>query len=523
MDIDSETPPTNGINGTHELPPDPPKEELDGEAYKQAGNKFFKQGEWTKAVEQYTKAIECEPQNATFLSNRAAAYMSAWKYKEALADCISSDRFSPNNPKTLLRMARIQVALGRPEDALETYDRMQPPPSAKDRAPAAQMIQHFKSARQYIASGTGGSMVLHALDRAEAGLGKNVDPPAKWRLLRGEAHLKMNTTHSLGEAQNVAMALLRINSKDPDPLVLRGRVLYAQGDNTKASAHFQEALRCDPDMATAKIYLKRARELERKKSEGNDAFKRGDYAKAKELYSQALAVDPENKGTNSKLYGNRAVVSTKLKEWREAIKDCDEALKLDPSYTKARKTRAKALGESGNWEEAVQELKAALDADPNDATTKKEIRSAELELKKSKRKDYYKILGIDKDAGENDIKKAYRKMAIKYHPDKNPDNPDAADTFKDIGEAYEKLSDPKERERYDSGVDLQDPEDMFGGGGMGGGMGGMNIDPSVLFNMMNGGGGGGFSSFGGGGGGFPGGAGARRSRPGGFPAGGFNF
>ncbi len=70
----------------------------------------------------------------------------------------------------------------------------------------------------------------------------------------------------------------------------------------------------------------------------------------------------------------------------------------------------------------------------------KEVRKAELELKKSKRKDYYKILGVEKDADENAIKKAYRKAAIIHHPDKNPDDEQAAERFKDIGEAYETLS-----------------------------------------------------------------------------------
>ena len=62
-------------------------------------------------------------------------------------------------------------------------------------------------------------------------------------------------------------------------------------------------------------------------------------------------------------------------------------------------------------------------------------------MKKSKRKDYYKILGVEKDATDNDIKKAYRKLAIIHHPDKNPDDEEAAEKFKEIGEAYETLSD----------------------------------------------------------------------------------
>lgn len=88
-------------------------------------------------------------------------------------------------------------------------------------------------------------------------------------------------------------------------------------------------------------------------------------------------------------------------------------------------------------------MKAIQEANASEPGIAKEIRNAELELKKSKRKDYYKILGVDKDADENQIKKAYRKLAIIHHPDKNPDDPDAAERFKDIGEAYETLSDPQ--------------------------------------------------------------------------------
>lgn len=64
-------------------------------------------------------------------------------------------------------------------------------------------------------------------------------------------------------------------------------------------------------------------------------------------------------------------------------------------------------------------------------------------------KDYYKILGVDRNANENEIKRAYRKLALKYHPDRNPNNPRAEENFKEINEAYQVLSDPQKRARYD--------------------------------------------------------------------------
>jgi len=113
------------------------------------------------------------------------------------------------------------------------------------------------------------------------------------------------------------------------------------------------------------------------------------------------------------------------------------------------------------------------------------------------KKDYYEILGISKSATTADIKKAYRKKAIEFHPDKNPDNKDAEAKFKEAAEAYEVLSNADKKARYD-----QFGHQAFeGGGGFGGG--GMNMDDIFSqFGDIFGGGGfsGGFSGFGGGGG-----------------------
>ena len=110
------------------------------------------------------------------------------------------------------------------------------------------------------------------------------------------------------------------------------------------------------------------------------------------------------------------------------------------------------------------------------------------------KRDYYEILGVDKGAGGDDIKKAYRKIAIKFHPDKNPDDPTAEDKFKEAAEAYEILSDQDKRARYDryghQGVN---------GGGFGGG--GMNMEDifSQFGDIFGGGQGSPFGDFFGGG------------------------
>ena len=67
------------------------------------------------------------------------------------------------------------------------------------------------------------------------------------------------------------------------------------------------------------------------------------------------------------------------------------------------------------------------------------------------KRDYYEVLGVDKGADLEAIKKAYRKMAMKYHPDRNPDNKEAEEKFKEVGEAYEVLSDEGKRQRYEIG------------------------------------------------------------------------
>ncbi|MFT4972815.1 MAG: molecular chaperone DnaJ [Saprospiraceae bacterium] len=124
---------------------------------------------------------------------------------------------------------------------------------------------------------------------------------------------------------------------------------------------------------------------------------------------------------------------------------------------------------------------------------------------KKMKKDFYEILGVSKSADAAEIKKAYRKKALEHHPDKNPDDKSAEEKFKVAAEAYEVLSDPNKKAKYDQyGHQAFDGSGGFGGGG---GQGGMNMDDIFSqFGDIFG------SAFGGGGGGFGGGGGQRRTK-----------
>lgn len=178
----------------------------------------------------------------------------------------------------------------------------------------------------------------------------------------------------------------------------------------------------------------------------------------------------------------------------KALTDVEEALKLYPTYVKALRTKARIQLNSENYEESVSNFKEALNhcTIEEKSGLEREVREAEKELKKSKRVNHYKILGVEKDADQTVLKKAFRKQSLVHHPDKGGND----ETFKQINESYSVLSDPQQRRRYDMGADIED--DMFAGGaspfanaGFGGG-----VDLSdILFGMGAGGMGGGMGGM----------------------------
>jgi DnaJ homolog subfamily C member 3 len=148
---------------------------------------------------------------------------------------------------------------------------------------------------------------------------------------------------------------------------------------------------------------------------------------------------------------------------KKATLYCTEALTLNPHSLHGLLSLAQTHLDASNYDAAIATLNKANEAHPNTQSVQSLLQKAHVLLKRSKQKDYYKVLGISTTASETEIKKAYRKLTKQYHPDKAPAQgispEEAAKKMGAINEAYEVLKDPELRARFDRG---DDPNDLEG-------------------------------------------------------------
>ncbi|KAH6946121.1 hypothetical protein HPB50_011759 [Hyalomma asiaticum] len=427
------------------------------ETKKEEGNELYGLQKYDEAVKRYTEAIELDGSNIAYYSNRAACYMMLGNHRAALDDCHQALQRDPHNAKSLLREAKCYVALGDPAAALRSLHLLRDldpqNPALPRELKSAEILQHFLDEGDKAYEAQNYEKVIYCMDRAL----QQAVSCSKIEVLRAES---LALLKRLTDARQIANNIMRAEPTNADAMYVRGLCFYYEDNIDKALQHFQQVLRLAPDHPKASAAYKKARLLKSKKDEGNEAFNKGNYQEAFNIYTSALEVDPSNKLANSKLYFNRATVCSKINKLNQTVEDCTTAISLNEDYLKAYMRRAKTYMDLEMYEEAVRDYERILRKE-HTRENKRLLDQAKLELKKSKRKDYYKVLGISKDATVDDIKKAYRKRALLHHPDRHSNasedmKREQEKKFKELGEAYNILSDPKKRMRYDEGRDLED-------------------------------------------------------------------
>lgn len=405
----------------------------------------------------YSDAISLCPDNASYYGNRAACQMMLCDYKAALDDARKAVQIDPQFSKGYIRVAKCCLIMGDltgTEQAIKRFLELDPTNLA-----LKQEIQNLKYLRDTEEKALScyqkddfRTCVFH-MDMAL----KVATACKRYQLLKAECLALLGR---ITEANDIAITIMQRDSSNADAIYVRGLTLY-YGDNLdKGILHFERTLMLDPDHQKAKKMRQKSKSLKDKKEKGNELFKACKYREALAMYNEALAIDPLNKDTNSKLYYNRALVNTKLGNLNDAVNDCTAALDINERYMKALLKRAKCLSDLEKYDDAVRDYETALKLEKT-TEIKNLLREAKIALKRSKRKDYYKILGVSKTASDDEIKKAYRKRALIHHPDRHSNAPDSEKKeqeikFKEVGEAYAVLSDATKKSRYDNGYDLDD-------------------------------------------------------------------
>ncbi|KAJ2913163.1 hypothetical protein MD484_g7255, partial [Candolleomyces efflorescens] len=503
-------PPATGASSPVQPPPDSPVSDdsgtQDAEKVKEQGNLAFKGGRYQEAVDLYTEAIELNAQEPSYWTNRAASYMSLKKFEPAISDCqqalfiLGSSSTSPLAAlATLSRLLALELTSDSPTSASSSsIPSSNYTQAVQLKAKITALDGHVKNFESAYKKRDWG-MARLALDKCTQAVELEGGAcPSEWRVWKVELELVRGNWELASIAANEAV---RSSPNSPDALVLRGLVLFLGGKMATALQHIVQALHLDPGHERAQKLRKRVKDVERLKEEGNVAFKQGRLEEAVERYEESLErigkSEEEGYGgqIRATLLSNKATALFKLNENEKALEASTESLSLSPHSFKALRTRARIHLNLESYDAAIADFKSAIreasaEGSATDADVralKQELKKAEVALKRSKTKDYYKILGVHKECSEVEVKKAYRKESLKHHPDKGGDE----EKFKLVSEAYAVLSDSEKRYRYDMGEDDDDPSSSSAGfDDMMGGMHGMShMDLSELFTQFHGGGG----------------------------------
>ncbi|KLT38408.1 hypothetical protein CC85DRAFT_281216 [Cutaneotrichosporon oleaginosum] len=476
------------------------------------GNTLLAQGAYADAARAYSEAIASDPSYANYYK-RATAYLSLGRHASALADFDAILSLNPEFAQAHFQKAKIYAQDGAFDAAareLALFHKSKRDDASAELAHAvAGALAASKAAEADAARQKWDACVDHATQAL-----KVAPNSGALRALRARCET------ARGHVDGAYADLSRLAALDPASQELRVRLAHLAFvflEPATAVAELKKCLLYDPDSRACRTLHKRMRGFERDlaKARNFSTGKAGDARRAIALLrgeeglvarfermldeaEAAGAVPPQfdaraRSTTRLEVYalGCRALVdasdyASKLGSW------CDTVLGMDETNEAALVYRGEKLLKAEKWDEAVAAFQAAFEkSGRRSQDIMARLQRAERLLKLSKRKDYYKVLGVGRDADERAIKKAFRKAAKVNHPDVGG----SEEKMAALNEAYEVLSDPELRQRYDNGDDPNDPS-----GGQGGnpfahhGGGGMPFFFQQAFQ-------GGFPGGGGGGGG----------------------
>lgn len=489
----------------------------------------------------------------------ANANLAQGNAQDALTYFDAAVQKDPSNYLTIFKRGATYLSLGRNAQANKDFDQvliLKPgfEGALTQRAKIKSRAADWDGARKdYLAAGKDGTEELGRLDEAEgaAKLSADAEQAGDWEncvTQSGTAILVAGTSLQLrqrrakcrfekGEIMEGIADLnhvLQINAAEIEPhLQISAMTFYSLGETDKGMTAISKCLHNDPDNKACTKLRKSEKAIDRSLKKFNKLWEKRQFASAVKLlvpqsdgdrgllqevkddvltYREAGYIHP--KATADALYSSLVEKTceayTEMNNAKKAETYCNEALQYNPDCLPALMSKAQRQLDADEFEPAIATLNHVRETHGNSGKVNEMLQKAQVLLKRSRQKDYYKVLGVSRDADEREIKRAFRKLSKEHHPDKagkrGVDPETAQKKMAEINEAYEVISTPELREQYDRGDDPNDPyrqgQQPFQGSPFGFGAGGQPL----FFQQRGGGGGASFQFQGGGGfpfGGFP--------------------
>lgn len=441
-------------------------------------NQLLAQGRMPEAADAYSEVINKDKTNYQALYRRATVYLALGKTKNALPDLNGVLEIRPDFTQAKVKRGDLYIKQGDYDKAAVDFDK-----DAEKRQLIQELKEHDKAYHAAMYQKNGHKI---AIDHLTALL-----ESSPWSVEYLEARAECYEHRGLYDDAILDLRpttkLVNDNTKAWQKISL---LHYYQGEIERSLETIRECLILDQDHKPCKDHYKKVKKLNKYLTQANEASQNGKWKDAFEALDSAQGANKDDiHETNTEIWQMRCRGRAELRQ-AENISDCNKAIELNKNHARTFVRRSELQTELGNHEECIEDLKQAKEIDPNFSDIDHLIQAAEKRLKQASKRDYYKILGVKRNAKKKEIKKAYRTVAAKWHPDNFQDEEEKAQAekkFRDIRDAHEVLTDDEMRKQYDQGSDPLDAEEQaeqnqrgnpFGGGfnpfggGFGGGGGG---------------------------------------------------
>nr|KAF6460225.1 DnaJ heat shock protein family (Hsp40) member C3 [Molossus molossus] len=389
----------------------------DVEKHLELGKKLLAAGQLADALSQFHAAVDGDPDNYVAYYRRATAFLAMGKSKAALPDLTKVIELKMDFTAARLQRGHLLLKQGKLDEAEDDFKK-----------------------------------VVCVWD-------------AELRELRAECYIKEGEPR---KAISDLKAASKLKNDNTEAFYKISTLYFQLGDHELSLSEVRECLKLDQDHKRCFAHYKHVKKLNKLIESAEELIRDGRYTDATSKYESVMKTEPSVSEYTIRSKERICHCLSKDEKPVEAIRVCSEVLQMEPDNVNALKDRAEAYLIEEMYDEAIQDYETAQEHNENDQQIREGLEKAQRLLKQSQKRDYYKILGVKRNAKKQEIIKAYRKLAMQWHPDNfqnEEEKKKAEKKFIDIAAAKEVLSDPEMRKKFDDGEDPLDAESQQGGGG----------------------------------------------------------